>query len=359
METSKDFKGLRFDGIQLLRTIAALMVAFYHIDFMSNMGIKTGVGVDIFFVISGFIIMYTTQQGIKDYGKKRIIKIVPLYWLLTIITYLSTFFIDNVVPYKPTIMELIMSLFFIPYSRDGLKEQGVIRPIVGPAHTLLKEMFFYLVFYIAAKINHKKRGEITIGIILVLITIGCIFNFGNIPILNVGTSKELIDFALGIVLFYILKKIYIYNNFKIGNKKSILLTFFGIVMILTMVLCNMNIFFRAILALLIVLCFSISFFNLKAPKILLTIGDISYSFYLIHYYVILIFRTYINSMSVIGIKEMICAICAIITALIISYISYQIIEVKFANYLKNKFIKKDEINNKKKLRIKNIITVKK
>ena len=74
MNNAKEFSGIKFDGIQILRAISALMVALYHIDFIYNFKINTAIGVDIFFVISGFIIMYTTQSNLDNYAKNRIIK---------------------------------------------------------------------------------------------------------------------------------------------------------------------------------------------------------------------------------------------------------------------------------------------
>ncbi|MFQ8785201.1 MAG: acyltransferase family protein [Clostridia bacterium] len=71
MNNAKEFSGIKFDGIQILRAISALMVALYHIDFIYNLKINTAIGVDIFFVISGFIIMYTTQSNLDNYAKKK------------------------------------------------------------------------------------------------------------------------------------------------------------------------------------------------------------------------------------------------------------------------------------------------
>ena len=102
------------------------------------------------------------------------------------------------------------SLFFIPYSRDAIRAIDVTRPIVGPAHTLLNEMFFYLVFWISAKINHKKRGQITCGILMILILIGNFFDVSAYATLRVWTSIRMIDFIIGIILFYIAKKLFEY-----------------------------------------------------------------------------------------------------------------------------------------------------
>lgn len=58
---NKRFQDLHFDSIQALRGLAALFVVFQHIRFL-NFG---AFGVDIFFCISGFMIMFTTEKKYK------------------------------------------------------------------------------------------------------------------------------------------------------------------------------------------------------------------------------------------------------------------------------------------------------
>lgn len=65
---------------------------------------------------------------------------------------------------------------------------------------------------------------------------------------------------------------------------------------------KINPIIRAILSGIVVLFFLTAFFkSLKAPNVLLRIGNISYSFYLIHYYVILVFKKFVNPMNEINI----------------------------------------------------------
>ena len=320
MNNAKEFSGIKFDGIQILRAISALMVALYHIDFIYNLKINTAIGVDIFFVISGFIIMYTTQSNLDNYAKKRIIKIVPLYWILTILTFGAAYIVDGIVPYRPNGIELLKSLFFIPYSRDAIRAIDVTRPIVGPAHTLLNEMFFYLVFWISAKINHKKRGQITCGILMILILIGNFFDVSAYATLRVWTSIRMIDFIIGIILFYIAKKLFEYNSFNMTKNIAVskILIALGIISFMV-VFTKINPIIRAILSGIVVLFFLTAFFkSLKAPNVLLRIGNISYSFYLIHYYVILVFKKFVNPMNEINIISILCACLAIIISLVIA-----------------------------------------
>ena len=69
----------KIDSIQILRFLAAFSVMMVHLP-LFGFGAW---GVDIFFVISGFIMMYVTESNERNFLVKRIIRIVPLYWMLT------------------------------------------------------------------------------------------------------------------------------------------------------------------------------------------------------------------------------------------------------------------------------------
>ena len=77
-------------AIQYLRALAASLVAFHHAvgipvfaDYTTHFGT---VGVDLFFVISGFIMWTTTERsdrGPVQFWLARIVRVVPLYWIFT------------------------------------------------------------------------------------------------------------------------------------------------------------------------------------------------------------------------------------------------------------------------------------
>jgi len=80
--------------IQMLRGIAASMVVFVHLDIqLKRLGYGTldapwlGSGVDIFFVISGFIMWVSVARrpatSAGEFMRNRLIRIVPLYWLVS------------------------------------------------------------------------------------------------------------------------------------------------------------------------------------------------------------------------------------------------------------------------------------
>jgi len=146
--------------IQALRGIAASMVVLDHAlgplvkhnflpayfdDIRYNFG---SIGVSIFFVISGFIMIRTSYNEFGSlqnsflFMSKRIIRIVPIYWLATILVFLMSKHFEN----AKALRQLLESLFFIPYSES---KNGPMQPLLGPGWTLDYEMFFYALFAIA------------------------------------------------------------------------------------------------------------------------------------------------------------------------------------------------------------------
>lgn len=136
--------------VQYLRGIAAMLVVFHHVlidvDWLYNplTSLTFGAGgVDIFFVISGFVMFVAARgEGALEFWSKRLVRIVPLYWLVTIL-----FFVMR----APHIGEpgldaasLLRSLLFIPYRSGG--PGSPIEPVLIPGWSLNLEMFFYFLF---------------------------------------------------------------------------------------------------------------------------------------------------------------------------------------------------------------------
>ena len=81
-------------SLQYLRGVAAMMIVFCHAfdqlpwlkALLPNVGVS---GVDLFFVISGFIMVFVTANAASsawEFFRMRIIRIVPLYWLFNFAT---------------------------------------------------------------------------------------------------------------------------------------------------------------------------------------------------------------------------------------------------------------------------------
>jgi len=153
------------DSIQILRGIAALAVVVHHACLMvSENGSRTGwlnrlgyfpdlgaAGVDIFFVISGFIMVYVSREAFGrpraewQFWQKRIVRIVPLYWFYTtlmLLLVLSPFAMKHAV-FSPGYA--IKSYLFIPAFIPG-SGFTLPQPLLATGWTLCYEMFFYFIF---------------------------------------------------------------------------------------------------------------------------------------------------------------------------------------------------------------------
>ena len=138
-------------AIQYLRAVATSLIAFQHamgvpafVHYAAHFGT---VGVDLFFVISGFIMWTTTEtsrRGPVQFWLARIVRIVPLYWIFTT-TYVAAALITPESFYVVHLeaVHTLKSYLFVPATHPNL---GLIAPVYTLGWTLNYEMFFYLLF---------------------------------------------------------------------------------------------------------------------------------------------------------------------------------------------------------------------
>jgi peptidoglycan/LPS O-acetylase OafA/YrhL len=143
------------NNLQVLRAVAALNIVFYHAfgigqsygyhaDGLDPLVEWSGNGVDIFFVISGFVMFYTQHLNPKrplDFLKSRIKRVVPLYWSIT----LGCIGLILAAPlaFRQASFDVthsLTSLFFISHLA------GFKYPVLVPGWTLELEMLFYVLF---------------------------------------------------------------------------------------------------------------------------------------------------------------------------------------------------------------------
>jgi exopolysaccharide production protein ExoZ len=154
--------------LQYLRAIAALLVVYFHsvlqvpkvnpgFDWEFHLFGETGV--DIFFVLSGFVMWLTTAgRSISpiEFYRRRIKRIVPLYWMATIFSAAVALVAPSIL--KSTVFNvphLIASLLFVPWPNPA--EPALIAPLVVPGWTLNYEMFFYLIFGLLLLVRERWR----------------------------------------------------------------------------------------------------------------------------------------------------------------------------------------------------------
>ena len=169
-------------GLQMLRAIAAFAVIVRHTLDMSNgseagrfspdwMTTSGAAGVDLFFVISGFIMVYVSfppgrsPDSPKDFIVKRATRIFPLYWICSaaIIAISAVGFLRNM---DIDLSVIVNSIFLLPGNK-----------LVFVAWTLSYEVYFYLIFSICLASGKMHFTAITaivamvLGIVLSLIHI--------------------------------------------------------------------------------------------------------------------------------------------------------------------------------------------
>lgn len=346
---SQSFASQKFNSIQALRGIAALFVVFSHLTFI---GIGA-FGVDIFFCISGFIMMYVTQKGSKHFLAKRLIRIVPLYYLITVFTFvLLLVFPSMFMATTADISYLIKSFFFIPYEISG-----VIQPIVRVGWTINYEMFFYVIFFISMKISHKYRGLICSVVLTLLAVLGTLLPLPSV-FLQFYCHELLLEFVFGMISFYLAKRIFD----AVGNKANKKTT--GLVMILCFALVItcfwlmisekndlvIPVFSRVIHLGIPAFILFLAVFTLgciiKIPAWLSFLGDISFSLYLLHYYPIMLISRIAEKSPSAGLKIGL-SIVGILFVIGISAISYYLIEKKLSEFLRKKFLSDKKVKDSK------------
>lgn len=174
-------------NLQLLRGIAALGVVFYHTDFRLAGDYHTDFfGVSTFFVISGFIMCYITHADAAHFLERRIIRIVPLYWLLTIGVTLVRYGLPG------NGWWFISSLFFLPSDR---------MPVLGVGWTLNFEMYFYAIFAVALCLSRRLAPMIAAAAILAVFAADRIWP-GTFPI-RIYAHSYIFNFVIGILVYYL------------------------------------------------------------------------------------------------------------------------------------------------------------
>ncbi|MEG4853467.1 acyltransferase [Microcoleus sp. B5-D4] len=282
--------------LQVYRGIAAVLVVMFHLTDMSaerlnqvtffNLFQAGWSGVDYFFVLSGFIMVYIHRSAIgkkdqlKSFLVKRAVRIYPIYWIITLTVLCVFLVIPGFANNKDLgLGQVIVSLLLIPQND---------KPILDVGWTLIYELYFYFLFSIA--IWFKPKHSVPILSTWLFITILHFCNLINFPksffLLNQLFGNMNLEFVLGCLAAYIVIK---YNN-KIGKYRWIL---FGIAnlgyVILGMVVAGGNIEFERVTtfavlaAMLIIAATSIDLKESpKIPALLIFLGDASYSIFLTH-----------------------------------------------------------------------------
>jgi exopolysaccharide production protein ExoZ len=195
MQSGMRQNGATLRGVQSLRALAALAVVVFHATDRAGAAFVAGSsGVDIFFVISGFIMWVVRERGVTPLGfiKDRVLRIAPLYWIATaIIVGGGIVHLFPNLPLSPP--HILASFLFIPYPYPI---GGAICPILVQGWTLNYEMFFYALFAAALTLPRRWHLPVLCGVLVALSIYGALFHPDQAA-LHTYTNPEELEFAGG------------------------------------------------------------------------------------------------------------------------------------------------------------------
>lgn len=197
--------------MQYLRALAASMVLVGHVlaeaehyfgfDILLR-GLPWTRGVDIFFVISGFIIvlvsrdLHGTPGGVRTFLRRRFWRVVPLYWLFTTLMLCILLVVPGAA--KDTVLDWQQvegSYLFFPLERYD----GRIAPILSLGWTLNFEVFFYGLFALSLLVPRKLGLILLLCGLMAWVLIGALFGF-TAPALRFWSNPIVLEFGFGVCL---------------------------------------------------------------------------------------------------------------------------------------------------------------
>ena len=173
-------------NLQGLRALAALGVVVFHFGLMPATAIHFEVGasgVDIFFVLSGFIIAHSSARSSRHFLTHRLIRVLPAYWIATLIAALFTLQSMDLAGASDW---LVQSLFYLPHPASR-------PPLIFVTWTLVYELAFYLLYWVALRFGTRTAPAACLAFLLTL----ALVHPQGVP----GPWPLLLEFAMGIGIY--------------------------------------------------------------------------------------------------------------------------------------------------------------
>lgn len=209
-----------YGSIQAIRGVAALLVLTMHViltvsTFYGQYGADAGllsvaapylrplgiIGVDLFFVVSGFV-LYLAARRVSEqieiidtyrFALNRLLRIYPLYWIVFLSTAAST---DILTPGT-------LATSFANWPEVFLVDTSNIYEVVGPAWTLMYELYFYMgISFILLVAPRRLHAMLALWVVIHVFLIA-MARHGIIAQTAPITDPILLDFAAGLFLGYL------------------------------------------------------------------------------------------------------------------------------------------------------------
>ncbi len=279
----------KINNIQALRAFAAVSVAIFHTNLVlaHNLQPIGSFGVDIFFVISGYIMARICATNRSFFLRRRLIRIVPPYWAMTLLLFLFALrFPQLLEATRASGTELWKSLLFIPY----YKSNGVLEPLLFVGWSLNYEIFFYLAIS-AGLLLVPRRPLLFASAAVLSVTALC-----HIPALRGALAdfygdKIMFEFVLGILAYELARRVpqELARRTRPASLVILLLSLFGIAFLQAAMPVGVRFHWQAVELLSMAVVLSASLLSQGGWDTdlawLVLIGDASYILYLVHPYI--------------------------------------------------------------------------
>jgi exopolysaccharide production protein ExoZ len=194
----------KINNLQLLRAYAAIAVAAFHAGLRFPTSYAVGsFGVDVFFVISGYVMARICDSNSHFFLRRRLLRIVPPYWIATIALFIFTYYFPQLLTStRADIVELIKSLLFIPFR----KADGLLQPLLFIGWSVNYEMFFYVLLSLSL-LAYRRYAVWLAGIAVVVIVVVC-SHFANRSIFAEFYGRDIsLEFVLGLLSYRLCRAI--------------------------------------------------------------------------------------------------------------------------------------------------------
>jgi len=305
----------RLQGIQMLRGIAAMLVVFHHLGVMAKAHGDPGsilhrahlaefgaCGVDMFFCISGFVMMVavTTELGqgrfqAADFLIRRVIRIMPLYWIVTTVLVVAVVTAPLwsaglgqgvELPFANPSADagtLLRSYLLVPAFYPGTT---TVAPLVFTGWTLSYEFYFYILIAAAALVCTRPQS-ILAALAIVILALCLAARFGPFPKIALRlflANPVALEFVFGAAVFVFGQRLKrgVAVCMAVGAAALLATIFFHVAG-------AARVAFWGAPAALLLLGIAAAERRLWTPRLMLLIGNASFSLYLIHIVPVFVF----------------------------------------------------------------------
>lgn len=338
------FMNGKIESLQILRALAAILVVFNHLWGDSKTELSTllglhfvgGFGVDAFFVLSGFIMCYTTREDVKGGYKdaatfllRRIERIYPIF----IIVLLPFAFKYTYSTGEINASLLLGNALLLP----SFTNNPSYFMLVAPAWTLVYEMMFYFIYSASILFSNNKSK------IIIISSVSIVFVVVMINVLSLqGERLEWVNFSYMIgdplMINFVMGCIYAVVFKRLNRERCSVYIVAPLILISFLIgmWASKNGFPRfvsfGIPAFIIVVLFSLMKQSGNACyRMLVYVGNASYSIYLTHFLFVPV-RTYILKKYDINNDQF--GVIMSLVAILFGCIFYSIIERKISSKIK-------------------------